>query len=188
MTARARVFVAALLLSAAAFGLWQRQGARKELAQTRREQWMAYLQGPLSDLLYGSTRLRPLLAKKSLSPAEKEAVREALEHLEHSASAAQAASAQFAQDPTMAPLTEAMGLHQVIYALAATWPGKMASPSVQAQGALDDEAMIRGRLWKILAAERETLQADGILNKDEVLEMNALLYSLQEGTGQSAEP
>jgi hypothetical protein len=35
-------------------------------------------------------------------------------------------------------------------------------------------------LWALLVAQRERMLGEKTLNKDEVLEMNALLYSLQE--------
>jgi hypothetical protein len=182
MSGRLRLIVVAALLSAAAGGLWHWQAARKEAALARHDRWMAYLQGPLSDLLYGSSRLRPLMGKKNWSPADTAEAKEALQHLVRSASLALAASLQFKEDPRLQPLVEAVALHQEMQTLMVEWVER------RGPGTLAAEAQIRLRLWTLLTEQRERMRAEGTLNRDEVLEMNALLYSLQEETGQAGQP
>jgi hypothetical protein len=180
---RLRILLAAILVSAAAAGLWHWQGVRKAEARARRDVWMAYLQGPLSDLLYGSSRLRPLLAKKNWSSADTASAKEALGHLQRSADEARAESELFAKDERLRPLADAVSLHQ-----------KMAASMLEGvekrsawKDLLASDAEIRLQLWTLLAAQRERMLSEKSLSQDQVLEMNALLYSLHEETASSPE-
>ena len=180
MNARYRPLLSALVVSVALLGAWRWQANVREAREQRKALWMQYLHGPLADFLYGSSRARPLLAKRQLNAKDQAEIKDAIAHLRESAKQARVMAVLTERDPRLAPLNGAAQWHQEVYDLFEPWQNLVGRPlGAQALGVEKD---LRSRLWCQLNAQRGELLRDKSLNKDEVLETNAMLYSLQEET------
>lgn len=174
-------WIAAAAITLISVSLWQHHARQAQEKAARREAWLAYLHGPLPDLLYGSSRLRPLVVKKRLNKAELQEAKEAADALERSRVVVPRIKAQLVDDPSMAGLSAVVTWHQEIGHLMEHWIGLVGKPL--GKDAVATEAEMRLRLWQVLNQLRDRILADDTLSKDEILEMNALLYTLKEETG-----
>jgi hypothetical protein len=175
---RGKLFVLAALVSLALAGLWRWQADRRAERQAHKEAWIQYLQGPLADLLYGSSRMRPLIVKKRLSPADQAEAVEAVDRLRDSYKRAAYFSVLFTGDAQMHPLVQAEEWHHQIFSLYEPWKSLQGKPL--AKEALVADGELRQALWNCVNAQRDLILKEQSLTKDETLEMNALLYSLHE--------
>jgi hypothetical protein len=180
MNPRSRPLILALLVTLALLGAWRWQSLGREEKSFHREVWLRYLHGPLSDLLYGCSRVRPLLSKRRLSKAESADLQDAVNHLQSSATESQVLAVLVGKDKVLQPLVSAVEWHQQISDLFGPWKA-LRSRSLAGR-ALAVEPDLRRQVWSRASVVKESLLKEGLLSKDEILEMNALLYSLQEGT------
>ena len=170
----------ALVLTLLGGTLWRQHARQAQERAERKAAWTEYLHGPLSDLLYGSTRLRPLLLKKKLSKAEEAEAIEAAHAFERSRVLVPRIRAELTGDPSMGAMDMVVTWHQEIGALMEPWRGLRGRGL--GKDAVSAEAALRLKLWQVLDGLRDQVLADKSLSSDEVLEMNALLYSLKEET------
>lgn len=177
------IFSAALLLTLATAGLWQWQHHAEAMRQQRRAQWLAYLQGPLSDYLFASTRSREMLLKKKLKPAEKQALGEAVLSMQRSWAGVAKMKPGWQADPFFADLVQAAGWHAEAAQLAEAWPRlDLRDKALMATSRSAAEGISRNLAQK-LDGQREKVLAKLKPSKDEMLEMNALIYAVKEGAG-----
>lgn len=182
MSRAKRLALAGLALAVLAAGLWAWRDSRMARQQARREAWIAYLRGPLSDLLYGSSRGRALLAqaaRRPLSPAQRRELAQARDMVQKARQGARDPQAAWRHDPFFAPLVEALPWHDELDELARDWPRLAGRPDLLAQ-ALEAERGLRRSLAGALQGQRRRVLESLKPSQDAVLEMNALLYALRE--------
>lgn len=184
MNRRALPLVAALVMTALAFMVWERYDFARQQREDYKRSWSEYIQGPLGDLLYGSSRLRPLLVKKRLNAAEQAEAKDAVESLRRSARKAQALAEFSKGRPMLAGFQAIADWHTQVRELLEPWKNLVGKPV--GKDALSVEAEMRLQLWKLLDKERGQLIKAHLLSEEEVLETNAMLYSLKEGTDSAA--
>jgi hypothetical protein len=172
--------IVAALLTLALAGAWTLHSRRQEQRESRREAWTQYLRGPLSDLLYGSTRIRPLMLKKALTAQDREQAKDAVEHLHRSALGMPPLLAGLEKDPLYSALREAALWHEQIATLWENWSGIVGRPL--AREALAVEADMRLNLHRRLTSQKEALWKAMPMRQETLLETNAMLYSLKEET------
>jgi hypothetical protein len=178
VTQRMKLLMAAALFSLALAGLWHWQSVRSAEKAARKQAWFEYLHGPLSDLLYGTSRLRPLILKKKLSKADQAEAAEALGRLEDSYKRTVYYAVFFENDPAMAQMIDVADWHHQIFNLYQPFHSLHGTPLAKEAVVADGE--LRQALWVRVNGERTVLLKDEDFSKDETLEMNALLYSLHE--------
>jgi hypothetical protein len=182
MKGRYKPVLAALLLTALALGLWQWRDQQLEQRALRREAWLAYLRGPLSDLLYGSSRGRALLEQsrqRALRPAERKALAEAAASVQNAWAAARRPEALWQQDPFFDGLKQGLHWHHALAELAKDWH-RLPQRQELLPDALAAERGLRQSLAGVLSQQREGMVKELALKQDALLEMNALIWSLKE--------
>jgi hypothetical protein len=178
------IFVSALLFTLAAVSLWQWQRHTTQVRLQRRTQWQAYLQGPLSDYLYASTRSHELLKMKKFKPADKQALGEAVLSMRSSWQGMVKMTPQWREDPFFSDLVTAAAWHAEAAQLADTWPRLDLRDKTLMDTARSAAEGISRNLALKLDAQRAKVIKELKPSKDEVLEMNALIYAVKEGTDQ----
>jgi hypothetical protein len=179
---RLKPVLAALLLTALAVGLWQWRDQQLEQRAQRREAWMGYLRGPLSDLLYGSSRGRALLQQsrqRALSPAERKELAAAAASVQSAWAGARRPEALWQQDPFFDGLKQGLHWHHALAELAKDWPRLSQRPELLPD-ALAAERGLRQSLAGVLSQQREGMVKALALRQEALLEMNALIWSLRE--------
>ena len=180
MNRRWMPLLAALALTALGLILWERYDFARQQRLDWKQSWTEYVQGSLGDLLYGSSRLRPLLVKKRLSLAEQAEAKEAVDALRRSARKA-GVLADFAKGrPALSGFQAISDWHAQVRELLEPWKNLVGKP--MGKEAIAVEADMRLQLWKLLDQERQKLTKAHLLTEEELLETNAMLYSLKEDT------
>lgn len=183
MTRRKLLLSAGLGVSLLAAGLWAWQDHRVALRQRRLEAWQGYLRGPLSDLLMGCSRGRTLLLKAQKAPlgeADRRALGEAVSLLRQADAGARALLPAWQGDRFFKSMLPATGWHAELADAATDW-GRLAARQRQLiPTALDAEAAMRRNLAGDLRAQREAILDRLAPSQEQLLETNAMLYSLKE--------
>jgi hypothetical protein len=175
-------WILGLVLTAAAVGLWRLRDAQVKQREGRRAALLAYLQGPLSDLLEAGARARPLLLaaqRRSLKPQERERLQAAADQMAASARAALDPYAPWADDAFFEPLQSGLHYHSDLRQLALDWVALSLRPEL-IPSALEAEQGLRRSLAGPLQKQRDWAVERLDLDKASVLEMNALIYTLRE--------
>ena len=181
MNRRWMPLLTAMALTALGMILWQRYDNARQQRLDLKRSWQEYVRGSLGDLLYGSSRLRPLLLKRRLNAAEQAEAKDAVDSLRRSARKSMAL-AKFAEGrPALAGFQAISDWHVQIRDMLEPWRSLVGKPT--AREAVSVEAEMRLQLWKLLDKQRQQLLKEKLLSEDEILEMNAMLYSLKEDTG-----
>ena len=177
-----RLIIAGTLIAAMAGGIWAWREARHRRDLRRHEQWMAYLHGPLSDLLEGSSRGRELLAlsrTKALKKEQRQALSTAILSIKLADAKAQALKSQWDEDAFFEPMLSGLQWHSMLAQTATDWRIVAERKDLLAD-ALAAEKGLRRNLAIGLEKQRARIFAAGSISKDRGLEINALLYSLKE--------
>lgn len=183
MKRRRALLLASLGLSLLAAGLWAWQDHRAALRRQRMVAWQEYLRGPLSDLLMGSSRGRALLTKAQkapLSAAERKELAEAVGSVRKADAGARTLLPNWQSDAFFKSMLPATGWHAELADAASDWGRLAVRERSLIPPALDSEAAMRRSLAGDLRAQREAVLERLRPSKDQVLEMNAMLYSLKE--------
>jgi hypothetical protein len=177
-----RLALAGLILAALAVGLgrWRERAAMQR--RLRHEAWFGYLQGPLSDLLEGESRGRELLRASLLRPldaGQRRSLEDAAHAVVRAADAAGNSGAAWNRAAEFGPLREALPLHRELAAAAQGWVAVSAVPA-RVREALKKDPVLRQALAEALSRQRRQLGTGAPWTQDDLLEANALIYSLNE--------
>jgi hypothetical protein len=182
MTRGLRLLLTGCAVAAAAGGAWAWRDHQQAQARARTAQWMAYLRGPLSQVLEGSSRGRALLeaaAHKPLAKAQRQELAEASLQVRSGYDAAKLLQAGWLGDPFFEPMIGTLSWHQALADAARDW-SKVAERKDLIPAALEAERGLRRSLGALLDRQRERVFDQGRLGREQGLEINALLYSLKE--------
>jgi len=176
------LYLSALFLTLCTVALWQWQHFSSQRRLARRTQWQAYLQGPLSDYLYASTRSDELLKKSKLKPAERAALGEAVTSMRKSYAGVSAARDGWEEDNFFQDLVRAAEWHSQALDLAEAWLHLDLKDQVLMQNLGQASSGVRHNLAIRLDSQRTKVLAELKPRQAELLEMNALIYAVKEGT------
>jgi hypothetical protein len=177
-----RLLLVGSALAALTVGIWAWRDHQQALARARQQVWMAYLHGPLSDLLEGSSRGRALLEQSlqhPLNPQQRHELADAAADLRRADDGAKTFARAWEADAFFQPLSGVLPWHSALADAARDWE-KLAGRKDLVPGALDAEKGLRRNLAGVLDRQRERVFDAGRLGMDQGLEINALLFSLKE--------
>lgn len=176
-----KLLLAGLALALLAVGLWAYRDQAQARRQARIQAWVAYLRGPLSDLLDGSARARPLLRtrKEGWTKAQRAQLEAARDTVLGSDAALKAILADVDRDPFFKDLKDAQVWHDQMAELARNWLMIGKDLDLRAK-ALEAQRGVRMGLEACLRKQRQAVADRLHPSQDLWLEQNALLFTLGE--------
>lgn len=172
------VWAAGLSLLLIVFWSWRSQVRARHEAD--KALFQSYLQGPLSDLLYGVTRAQPVLvAQVKAGKVQATALKEAGDSLQKAVSSLDALLKDRAPGPWVQSLQVLRTDHQGVAKLGERWSGLARGKDAALAAYLQEEAALLTALADKLDILRVEATQRQRWTRSDILEINALLYSLR---------